>query len=169
MQMSLRTAAALGLLGLCACASTAGAAPAPAPASAAPASPLSARAYSVGSLCTGPSPGRARCLGLRLIARAPLAVPHARAVAGASEQPGPNGPAVEFKEPIPGSLTPANLVSAYGLPATPAAGATQTIAIVDAYDDANVEADLEHYDKQFGLSACTEANGCFRKVNQEGH
>src|SRR4029077_17987131 len=45
---------------------------------------------------------------------------------------------------------------------------TQTIGIVDAYDDATAEADLEVFDNQYGLPACTEANGCFRKVNQLG-
>jgi PKD repeat protein len=44
----------------------------------------------------------------------------------------------------------------------------QTVAIVDAYDDPTAEADLDVYDKQFGLPACTSANGCFRKVNQTG-
>ena len=44
----------------------------------------------------------------------------------------------------------------------------QTVAIVDAYDDPSAEADLDVYDKQFGLPACTTANGCFRKVNQSG-
>src|SRR5262249_52534594 len=34
--------------------------------------------------------------------------------------------------------------------------------------DPNAEADLGVYRSQFGLSACTTANGCFRKVNQNG-
>ena len=48
------------------------------------------------------------------------------------------------------------------------AGAGQTVAIVDAYDDPNAEADLAIYRSQYGLPACTTANGCFRKVNQNG-
>jgi subtilase family serine protease len=39
---------------------------------------------------------------------------------------------------------------------------------VDAYDDPNAEADLGVYRSQFGLPACTTANGCFRKVDQRG-
>jgi subtilase family serine protease len=35
-------------------------------------------------------------------------------------------------------------------------------------DDPNAEADLAHYRAQFGLPACTTANGCFRKVGQNG-
>ena len=46
--------------------------------------------------------------------------------------------------------------------------AAQTIAIVDAFDDTTVAADLQVFDNQFGLPACAEANGCFRKVNQSG-
>src|SRR5262249_57766815 len=33
----------------------------------------------------------------------------------------------------------------------------------------NAEADLAVYRATFGLSPCTTANGCFRKVNQQGH
>jgi subtilase family serine protease len=47
-------------------------------------------------------------------------------------------------------------------------GIGQTIAIVDAYDDGNAESDLAVYRSQFGLPACTTANGCFRKVDQNG-
>jgi N-acetylneuraminic acid mutarotase len=61
---------------------------------------------------------------------------------------------------------PADLVSAYNLPAN--GGAGQTVAIVDAYDDPNAEADLAVYRAQFGLPACTTANGCFRKAAQDG-
>jgi subtilase family serine protease len=47
-------------------------------------------------------------------------------------------------------------------------GDEQTIAIVDALDDPTAEADLAVYRAQYGLSACTSANGCFRKVDQRG-
>ena len=63
-------------------------------------------------------------------------------------------------------LRPQDLHSAYELPTS--APAEQTIAVVDAYDDPNIEADLGVYDKAFGLPVCTHANGCFTKVNQEG-
>jgi subtilase family serine protease len=42
------------------------------------------------------------------------------------------------------------------------------VAIVDAFDDPNAEADLGVYRSNNGLSACTTANGCFKKVNQNG-
>jgi subtilase family serine protease len=59
-----------------------------------------------------------------------------------------------------------DLQSAYDLPA--AGGAGQTVAIVDAFDDPNAEADLAVYRQQYGLPACTAANGCFSKVDQRG-
>ena len=65
---------------------------------------------------------------------------------------------------IPG-FHPADLQSAYALPAQNAGG---TVAVVDAYDDPAAEADLAVYRSAFGLPACTSANGCFRKLNQRG-
>jgi subtilase family serine protease len=61
---------------------------------------------------------------------------------------------------------PSDIQGAYKLPAS--AGAGQTIAIVDAYDDKTAEADLATYRSTYGLPACTTANGCFKKVNQSG-
>jgi subtilase family serine protease len=60
-----------------------------------------------------------------------------------------------------------DLQSAYALPSA-TAGAGQTVAIVDAYDDPSAEADMGKYRSQYGLPACTTANGCFKKVNQSG-
>lgn len=62
---------------------------------------------------------------------------------------------------------PVQLRTAYALPST-TNGKGQTIAIVDAYNDPNIESDLGVYDSHFGLPACTTANGCFKKVNQTG-
>ncbi|MDT4938459.1 MAG: hypothetical protein QOG80_2130 [Pseudonocardiales bacterium] len=65
----------------------------------------------------------------------------------------------------PTGYGPADLRSAYALPA---GGAGQTVAIVDAYDDKTAEADVNAYRAHYGLPACTTANGCFAKVNQNG-
>ncbi|UKD55486.1 S8 family serine peptidase [Amycolatopsis sp. FU40] len=62
--------------------------------------------------------------------------------------------------------SPADLRSAYRLPDT--GGAAETIAIVDAGDAPTAEADLAVYRQTYGLPPCTTANGCFRKVNQNG-
>jgi Subtilase family len=119
--------------------------------------PLSPSAYEVSRVCAEPAPGYSGCMGLQLVPNDPAAVP------GTEVTP----LLVEHTEPIKGSLTPANLISAYGLTgATPPS--TQTIALVDAYDSATIAADLEVFNNQYGLPACNEANGCFRKVNQNG-
>jgi len=65
-----------------------------------------------------------------------------------------------------GGFARKDLLSAYKLPST--GGSGQTIAIVDAFDDPNAESDLKTYRSHYGLSECTTANGCFKKVNQKG-
>ncbi|HET8909551.1 MAG TPA: S53 family peptidase [Ktedonobacterales bacterium] len=67
----------------------------------------------------------------------------------------------------PTGLGPSDIQAAYNL--SPTAGQGHTVAIVDAYDDPNAEADLAVFRQQYGLPACTSANGCFTKVNQKGH
>jgi len=66
----------------------------------------------------------------------------------------------------PLGLSPADLRSAYKV--TGSGNAATIIAIVDAYGYTNAETDLAVYRSQFGLPACTTANGCFKKVNQTG-
>ena len=61
---------------------------------------------------------------------------------------------------------PPDLRSAYALPSS--GGGGRLVATVDAYDYPNAEADLAVYRQQFGLSPCTTANGCFRKVDENG-
>ena len=63
------------------------------------------------------------------------------------------------------SLTPADIASAYKLPASPSHA---TVAIIDAYNDPKAETNLATYRAKYKLPACTTANGCFRKVNQRG-
>ena len=66
----------------------------------------------------------------------------------------------------PSGYSPASLRSAYKV--TGNGSSTTTIAVVDAYGYPNAERDLGVYRSQYGLPACTTANGCFRKVNQSG-
>jgi Subtilase family len=68
---------------------------------------------------------------------------------------------------VEGGYSPEDLRNAYGL-ASSASGSGQTIAVVDAFDDPNAEADLQGYRSAYGISSCTTGNGCFRKVNQTG-
>src|SRR6476620_10177790 len=86
---------------------------------------------------------------------------HAEVVVNAGGEP--------LVTPAPAGYGPSDLLNADGLTSQAASsGATQTIAIVDAYDHPNAEADLGVYRSQYGLSPCTTANGCFRKVDQRG-
>jgi hypothetical protein len=114
-------------------------------------------------VCQAPRPGRASCMSVRLT---PAVAP-----SGAAEPQtrGQAGPAVTFPHPFSGYLTAQELHEAYALPTETPASSLQTIAVVDAFDDPTAEQDLGVYDEQFGLPSCTAANGCFRKVNEEGN
>ena len=77
-----------------------------------------------------------------------------------------NGRIVPMITTTPTGLAPSDIRSAYKLSTLHGNG--RTVAIVDAMDDPSAEADLAVYRSHFGLPPCTTANGCFRKVNQNG-
>jgi subtilase family serine protease len=60
---------------------------------------------------------------------------------------------------------PSDLQSAYALPSSTAGGG-ETVAVVDAYNDPNIQSDLDAYRSAWGLPACDA--GCFSVVNQDG-
>jgi len=64
-----------------------------------------------------------------------------------------------------GGLTPADITGVYGLSGT---GSGQTVAIVDAYNDPKLDADLQTFDAEYGLAACSIASGCLKVVNETG-
>lgn len=64
-------------------------------------------------------------------------------------------------------LDPQDLQSAYNIP-TASLSSPQTIAVVDAFGYPDAESDLAAYRAEYGLPACTTANGCFKKVNEKG-
>ena len=75
--------------------------------------------------------------------------------------------------PSPVGLNPVQIGHAYGFDqiscyGTSSCGSGQTIAIVDAYDDPNIESDLATFSAQYGLPSCTPANGCFTKATPQG-
>jgi len=130
---------------------------------------LSHSAYRAQQQCVTPPAGFAGCLGIRLLATSLTGADlKANATRQAAEAAGGASPAVTNKSPLAGGLTPALLHAAYSLPTATFPATRQTIAVVDAYNDPTAEADLGVYDTQFGLPACTTANGCFRKIDQEG-
>jgi subtilase family serine protease len=72
---------------------------------------------------------------------------------------------------LPSGLSPAKFHSAYNLPTTVATH--HKIAIVDAFNDPNIYADLRHYVQTYGLPTfrrCTSATqgNCFLVLNQNG-
>jgi subtilase family serine protease len=100
-------------------------------------------------VCDGtPAPGFARC--------------HAHVVETAAKGSG------TITNPTPTGLAPAAIKSAYGFPTDLTAGAGKTVAIVDAFDSPTAENDLNVFSRQYGLPACTTANGCFKKADQRG-
>ncbi|HEU5423793.1 MAG TPA: peptidase S8 [Nitrolancea sp.] len=130
---------------------------------AAPPAGLPEPAANVVPVCPGPAqPGTARCHALLRTD-----------IGGIPDRGSPN-----FTNP-PG-YHPADLQAAYNLgtaqsnfPVAMSGGAVlwsqqPAIAIVDAYDDPYAEQDLGVYRSTFGLPTCTTANGCFKKVNQNG-
>jgi subtilase family serine protease len=126
--------------------------------------------FQVQRVCAAAHPGYASCMALRLVPTSPSSTAPGANRVGQTEEPSAGGgaPAVTVKAPVRGFLTPADLHAAYSLPDQTASASTQTVAVIDAFDDPSAEADLGVYDEQFGLPSCTSANGCFRKVNQVG-
>ncbi|SEN88935.1 Kelch repeat-containing protein [Actinacidiphila rubida] len=114
---------------------------------AAPAAEAPPSGASVEPLCQVPQPGRVGCFALR------------------RNQPVSRQGVLSAAAP-PDGYGAADLQSAYNLPAD--GGDGRTVAIVVANDDPTAEADLAVYRAQYGLPACTTANGCFRKIDQRG-
>ncbi|MGI8664728.1 MAG: putative Ig domain-containing protein, partial [Jatrophihabitans sp.] len=103
-------------------------------------------------LCSTATPGHMACFAIRQVNPSEPQTITAHSVS-------PNA--------TPSGYGPSSLQSAYALPSS-TAGSGQTVGIVDAQDDPNAESDLATYRTQYGLPACTTANGCFKKVNQNG-
>jgi len=97
-------------------------------------------------VCAAATAGHAACFAKVLVNKAG-AVPNATA-------------------PLSTALSPAQVRAAYSLDGT--SGAGRTVAIVDAYGYPNLERDLSIYRAQYGLPACTTANGCLKVMNQSG-
>jgi hypothetical protein len=130
---------------------------------------LSASSYTTTDSCGKPASGKAGCLSVRAV---PSSIPSSALQANASAQAQALGkgttPAVSVTSPVPGSYFPAELDSAYDLPATTDAASTQTIAIVDAYNDPDIASDLAVYSAAAGKPACTVASGCLTILNEQG-
>ncbi len=124
--------------------------------------------YAIGEpICGFPSPGHSSCFSMRRVV-VDRGTPGARPFVvgdGTTADAVTAGPAATIGPE--GGLTPSDLASAYGFSST-ATGSGQTVAIVDAFNDPNIDSDLQVFDKQYGLATCSTANGCLKVVNQSG-
>ncbi|MGH2888189.1 MAG: hypothetical protein ACRDNJ_01030, partial [Solirubrobacteraceae bacterium] len=129
------------------------------------------------NVCGPPAPGHAACAAQELVLRSDGALVHPHVArrrtftqvvpkAGAAA---PQAGTTSSTAAPPTAGTPAYLQQAYDLTyLSQTAGGSDTVAIVDAGDDANAASDLATYRATYGLPPCTVANGCFSKVNQNG-
>ena len=171
MKTRIRATAVLGLPAVVICCLL----PNPAIAAASIVSPLPESSYAMRPACGTPAPGSAGCLAQELVpataaARArlhPLGMTRATPLAAPTPAEGAYG------------LRPEDLRDAYFSGVAPEApvSAPQTIALIEAYNDFDAEADLETYGQEFKsklpkLTACSSPSavepGCFEQVNQEG-
>src|SRR5713101_5826939 len=70
-------------------------------------------------------------------------------------------------------LTPSQIRHFYGFDSLACesantCGSGQTVAIVDAFNDPNIQSDLNTFDTQFALPTCTTSNGCFTIATPQG-
>ena len=112
-------------------------------------------------LCAAAAPGQASCLAIRLVTRQVSSATARELRADGLARPAAvssvaSGPA--------GGYSPGQLAAAYGV--NPAAATSQTVAIVDAFQDPSVTADLNAFDAQYGLP--TETSSSFKVVSQTG-
>ncbi len=119
--------------------------------------PAAGTRYAIGvATCAPAASGQARCLAMRRKA-VPSGTTGARPYAASSSSLslGPNG-----------GYTPEDIASAYGADPASASGAGKTVAIVDAFNDPSIAADLGLFDSQYGLPAETASS--FSVVGQTG-
>jgi hypothetical protein len=95
--------------------------------------------------CQAPVPGHMTCLAR------PLTRP---------------SPAYTTRPTPPTGFSPQAISTAYGF--LPNGGSGETIALVDAYNDATATANLSVFSAEYGLPKCSATNGCFVQVDQTG-
>jgi Subtilase family len=97
-----------------------------------------------------------------------MAVPVPTVPAGSTDAVGPDFEGGGEK----GGFDAKDLREAYKLPE--AGGSSQTVAVIDAFNDPGAKSDLEEYRKKYKVyfkgteTACTEVNGCLKKIDQAG-
>jgi hypothetical protein len=113
--------------------------------------------------CPQASSGLAGCAAL-------ISTPAAGGVAGSAASrsaAGREAASAAASAPPGNSYAPADLQKAYAFESA-AEGSGQTVALVTPYDDPDAASDLATYRSGYGISPCTVADGCFKKVSQTG-
>lgn len=118
--------------------------------------------YAIGkAVCHRPAkPLHARCFVMKRVI-VTRGTPGAHQIIDAPASIPGVAPTVRTQGPA-GGLTPADLAKAYSL--TPTGGSGQILAMVDAYNDPNIQADLKTFDAEYGLPAPPS----FKVVSQTG-
>lgn len=124
--------------------------------------PLPASNYRTELVCTIMLEGIPDCLAEGLVPETPAASARTTPIGMVL----PAAPAHSTAAEGVYGLRPEDLHAVYELPLN--APDDQTIAIIEPMVDPTIESDLRVYDEEFDLPPCTEANGCFRQVNQDG-
>jgi hypothetical protein len=75
-----------------------------------------------------------------------------------------NGRPIVFAEPM--GYVPSDIQGFYHV--DPTLGSGLTVAVIDAFGDTTIEADLAVYRSTFGLPPCTVASGCFQILDSIG-
>ncbi len=133
--------------------------------------PASVGMASAAPASAGPASGTHRPVPLPAHGQRPVCGPPAAATAGchAHVVTHPHSATPLASATYQSGYRPVDLQAAYQLPALSGGpGTGPTVAIVDAYDNPNAEADLAAYRSQFSLGTCSTGNGCFAKVDQRG-
>ena len=113
-------------------------------------------------LCAAATAGHKSCDAIRVITREVSRTQAEQLKAEGLARP---AAAADLAAGPAGGYTPAQLAKAYGLNAN--ATTSQTVAIVDAFDDPTVKTDLNTFDSRYGLPH--ETGTSFRVVNQVGN
>jgi subtilase family serine protease len=112
--------------------------------------------------CAAPKPGLASCHAVRLVAERVRAT--STRTADAAQRATSALPA--YITGPAGGYTPGDLATAYGVDPASTTATGQLVAIVDAFSDPNVLAELNAFNAQYGLPAETATS--FKVVNQSG-
>ena len=128
-----------------------------------------ARATTIQDACAAAGLGEARCDAQVLVAGRQPVRPNVTKVSTGARAHSLGGLLNSAVLPEPAAGTPLYLQQAYDLTSLAAGGgASETVAVVDAYGDPSAASDLSTFRAEFGLTPCTTASGCLRVINQDG-